>query len=136
MMKHSYIVLIAAAALPFMMQGQAKAETVIAKNSSKQSLNFYKDHADSVCRDVVPAWIKSKTGTRDKAVRRLSSECYLKQMRLGVLDRPSNTLDPAVSIEEVPLSLLEKLTGFRFETYAPLAGAEIRIREPKRRDNE
>ena len=136
MMKHSYIVLIAAAALPFMMQGQAKAETVIAKNSSKQSLNFYKDHADSVCRDVVPAWIKSKTGTRDKAVRRLSSECYLKQMRLGVLDRPSNTLDPAVSIEEVPLSLLEKLTGFRFETYAPLAGAEIRIREPKRRNNE
>ena len=34
------------------------------------------------------------------------------------------------------LSLLEKLTGFKFETYAPLAGAEIRIREPKRRDNE
>ena len=136
MMKHSYIVLIAAAAIPFMMQGQAKAETVIAKNSSKQSLNFYKDHADSVCRDVVPAWINSKTGTRDKAVRRLSSECYLKQMRLGVLDRPSNTLDPAVSIEEVPLSLLEKLTGFRFETYAPLAGTEIRVREPKRRDNE
>ena len=135
-MKHSYIVLIATAALLFMMQDQARAETVIAKNSSKQSMNFYKKHADGVCRDVVPAWIKSKTGTRDKAVRRLSSECYLKQMRMGVLDWSSNTLDPAISIEEVPLSLLEKLTGFRFETYAPLAGAEIRIRKAKRRDNE
>ena len=68
------------------LMAQANAEMQVARNASSNSLDFYGKHADGVCRDVIPAWIKSKTGNRNKAVRRLSSECYLKQMRLQVLE--------------------------------------------------
>ena len=101
--------------------GRELASKTVATTMSKR--------ATKICSGVLPAWIKSQSGMRDKSVRRLVADCYLAQARLPLIGAKTKTLNTAIILNEVPSVLLEKATGLHFDAYAPIAGVEIRVRE-------
>ena len=94
------------------------------------------EQANHLCNSIIPIWIKSKSGMRDQSVRRLVTDCYLAQARLPGIGRKSEILVKPVSLDEVPLAILEKQTGFVFNEYAPLAGVRLRVLKTGKSENE
>jgi len=124
MKKHTLLIILTLgilAAVPEPAQaGRELASKTVATTMSKR--------AAKICDGVLPAWIKSSSGIRDKSVRRLVADCYLAQARLPLIGAKAQTLDTAIILNEVPLTLLQRATGLRFDAYAPIAGVEIRVR--------
>ena len=99
------------------------------KSASAEMRNTLTERARQICREVLPSWIKSTSGMRNKSVRRLVADCYLEQAKLPSLGVRTVLFDRAIIMNEVPVMLLEKETGLHFDLYAPIAGVELRIRE-------
>lgn len=134
-MKHLHTLLATAVVTSFMLVTPATAgEIQIA--ATKDVTRGAVKRVKRICDKVVPAWIKSKSGLRDKSLRRLAVDCYTEQARLPLIGVPISTLDLDVVVVELPLALLEKATGLKFDVYAPLSGLKIRVRNVRTPENE
>ncbi len=125
-MKHFLPVIAISVGILTLTPNLATAQIELASQSITTTMT---KRANKICDGVLPTWIKSPSGMRDKSVRRLVVECYLSQARLPLIGAKAVTLNTAVILDEVPSTLLEKATGLSFHIYTAIAGADIRVRE-------